>query len=160
MINNRSSQKSISRAEPLQIVPALTARKLFLGAQGLLAKTNQPCTGTSLYKLIAALGFVQLDSISVVERAHHHILATRMQSYQPAVLDKLQRTGKLFEHFTHDASLIPATWFPHWRHRFARAGGSAWLQSKLGPQSKTVLRTVLIAVCKSRERYNSFCKPL
>ena len=67
------------------------------------------------------LGFVQLDSIKTVERAHHHILFSRNQTYRREQLDRL--TGPeavLFENWTHDAAIIPARFYPFWRHRFAR----------------------------------------
>lgn len=95
-------------------------RSLFFSASLMHEPTDAPAGPRSLATLIRRLGFVQLDTISVVERAHHHILWTRRHDYQPATLDRLQRSGQLFEHFTHDASLIPADWFPHWRHRFGR----------------------------------------
>lgn len=72
--------------------------------------------------LISRLGYVQLDSIRVVERAHHHILFARHASYRPHHLESLQeKTPVLFEHWTHDASLIPLEHYPYWHHRFARA---------------------------------------
>ena len=39
--------------------------------------------------MIHDLGFVQLDSIQVVARAHHHILWSRNQNYREPMLDKL-----------------------------------------------------------------------
>lgn len=75
----------------------------------------------ALAPLIARLGYVQLDSIRIVERAHHHILFARDLSYRPAQLTRLQtKSPALFEHWTHDASLIPLGFYPHWQHRFAQ----------------------------------------
>lgn len=72
--------------------------------------------------LIRMLGYVQLDSIRIVERAHHHILFSRHTGYRPRHLDRLQaKTPALFEHWTHDSSLIPLEHYPHWRHRFAKS---------------------------------------
>ncbi len=63
---------------------------------------------------------MQLDSIRVVERAHHHILFSRHGAHRPRHLEALQaKAPALFEHWTHDASLIPLEHYPHWRHRFA-----------------------------------------
>jgi hypothetical protein len=59
-------------------------------------------------KLIERLGFVQLDSINVVERAHHLTLSSRLDSYsQPQLKKLLEKDRSLFEHWTHDASAIP-----------------------------------------------------
>ena len=79
--------------------------------------------------LIGKLGYVQLDSIKIVERAHHHILYSRHGGYRPRHLDRLQaKAPALFEHWTHDSSLIPLEHYPHWRHRFAKskANVAAW----------------------------------
>ena len=51
------------------------ARRLWLHAQGLSATPTGPL---DLAALIRDLGFVQLDSIRVVSRAHHHILWSRI----------------------------------------------------------------------------------
>lgn len=105
----------------LPTVPATTARRLFLGAQGLLDDPRRRPTADALYEIIERLGFVQIDSINVVERAHHLTLAARMQSYQPKLLERLlERDRRLFEHWTHDASAIPTRWYPYWHSRFER----------------------------------------
>lgn len=97
------------------------ARRLFLDRQGLTTTPTGPATGPDLLALIEQLGFVQVDSINTVERAHHMILFARRQSYRPENLRPLlERDRSLFEHWTHDASILPATSFPHWKHRFAR----------------------------------------
>ena len=70
---------------------------------------------------IEQLGFVQIDSIDTVVRAHHMIIAARRKSYRPRHLAPLlERRRELFEHWTHDASVIPTAYFPHWRLRFER----------------------------------------
>ncbi|WP_018996324.1 winged helix-turn-helix domain-containing protein [Hirschia maritima] len=67
------------------------------------------------------MGFVQLDTIQVVARAHHHILWSRNQNYREPMLDKLLRDErKVFEHFTHDASVIPMEFYPFWTRQFER----------------------------------------
>ena len=93
------------------------ARRLFLDRHGLC----RPPPGEDLAGLIERLGFVQVDSIATVERAHHMILASRRRSYRPRQLDNLlERRRALFEHWTHDASVIPMSFYPHWRLRFRR----------------------------------------
>lgn len=105
----------------LPILPNRAARRLFLDRHALAERPSGPAKGDALLALIERLGFVQLDSINTVERAHHMILFARRQSYRPEYLSRLHdRDRKLFEHWTHDASIIPATFFPHWRLRFAR----------------------------------------
>ncbi|MGH1579135.1 winged helix-turn-helix domain-containing protein [Planktotalea sp.] len=104
--------------------PVLTnksARAVFLDRHLL---SNAP-TGTGkdkdLLDVITRLGFVQVDSINTVERAHHMILRARRTSYKPKnLVPLLERDHSLFEHWTHDASVIPSEFFPHWKLRFRR----------------------------------------
>lgn len=70
--------------------------------------------------IIRNLGFVQLDSIQIVSRAHHHILWSRNQNYREHFLNDIFRNRSVFEHFTHDASIIPTEFLPMWRRQFRR----------------------------------------
>ena len=98
------------------------ARRLFLHRHALAEQPTGPSRGDALRALIDRLGFVQVDSINTVERAHHMILFARRQSYRPRHLKPLlERDRCLFEHWTHDASIIPTAFFPHWRLRFDRS---------------------------------------
>ncbi|MBO9478490.1 YcaQ family DNA glycosylase [Shimia sp. R11_0] len=94
------------------------ARHLWLSKQGL----SKPPTGPADPRAtIQALGFVQLDSIQVLSRAHHHILWSRNQNYREPMLDHLlAKERAVFEHFTHDASVLPIETYPYWRAQFAR----------------------------------------
>lgn len=108
-----------------------TARRLWLTAQG-LAET--PTGAFDLLGTIRDLGFVQLDSIQVVVRAHHHILWSRNQNYRPKMLDRaLAKDRAVFEHFTHDASVLPMEFLPMWRRQFARKaaqmGRAGWVKN-------------------------------
>src|SRR5690606_1223253 len=70
---------------------------------------------------VEKLGYVQVDSVNVLERAHHHILFSRHTNYRRQDLHHLlEKDGALFENWTHDAAIIPSAFFPYWRHRFAR----------------------------------------
>ena len=97
------------------------ARLIFLERQGLSRPPQRAMSRQELYQLIHDLGFVQVDSISTVERAHHQIIFSRNQTYRPEHLTPLiEKDRLLFEHWTHDASIIPSVFFPYWKHRFAR----------------------------------------
>jgi uncharacterized protein YcaQ len=97
------------------------ARRLFLDRHAL---AEQPCGGAKgkeLLTLIERLGFVQLDSINTVARAHDMILYSRRPTYRAKHLTNLyQNDHALFEHWTHDAAMIPMTYYPHWQLRFQR----------------------------------------
>jgi len=96
-----------------------TARRLFLDRHMLLRPPEGPARGDDLLQVIEAIGFVQVDSINTVARAHHMILSARKQQYRQANLTPLlERERAVFEHWTHDASVIPTAFFPHWRYRF------------------------------------------
>lgn len=97
------------------------ARRTFLHLQGLSHAPGRALTRAGLHDLIHDLGFVQVDSINTVARAHHHILFARHQTYRRKHLNHLiEKEQVLFENWTHDASIIPSAFFPYWRHRFAR----------------------------------------
>ena len=97
--------------------------------------------------LVARLGYVQIDSINVLERAHHHILATRLDGYRPTHLaTNLERERVLFEHWTHDASAIPTAWYPNWGRRFAAhsltSSRTAWWRERFGTDPALALARV------------------
>ena len=97
------------------------ARHLFLHRSGLAQAPSGPAKGDDLLGLIRELGFVQLDSINTVARAHDLTLFARRPAYRPKALKRLYESDRaLFEHWTHDASVIPIEFYPHWRLRFAR----------------------------------------
>lgn len=105
----------------LPLIPNATARRLFLDRHALAEAPSGPVRGEALAALIDRIGFVQVDSINTVERAHHMILWSRRQSYDPKALRLLlERDRALWEHWTHDASVLPIATFGHWKHRFAR----------------------------------------
>jgi hypothetical protein len=96
------------------------ARRLFLSTHALAGPPRAGGRG-DLLALIDRLGFVQVDSITTVERAHHMILRARLPSYRPQDLKaELERHRTLWEHWTHDAAILPMGHFPYWRHRFDR----------------------------------------
>ena len=133
---------------PTASIPAQAARRLFLHAQGMLDDPTRHATPASVYALIERMGFVQIDSIRVVERAHHLTLAARLDGYRPAMLTRLlERDRRLFEHWTHDAAAIPTAWFAHWRPRFAQYRGvienHKWWRERLGPDKERIATQVL-----------------
>ncbi|MEQ8370810.1 MAG: crosslink repair DNA glycosylase YcaQ family protein, partial [Alphaproteobacteria bacterium] len=99
------------------------ARRVVIAATGLADRAGGRLTGDRLAGLIARLGYVQVDSITALVRAHHHILWSRHGGYDEALLRQLlEEERRLFEHWTHDAAIIPVEVYPHWHHRFAAYG--------------------------------------
>jgi uncharacterized protein len=83
------------------------ARKIILHAAGLSKRAQFGKGREAVYKLIDHLGFVQIDTIYVVERAHHHAIAARVPDYKPEWIDQLQADGRIFEFWTYAAGYIP-----------------------------------------------------
>ncbi|MEM1276477.1 MAG: crosslink repair DNA glycosylase YcaQ family protein [Pseudomonadota bacterium] len=97
------------------------ARRLFLDRHLLLRQVAGSGRGADLESVLDALGFVQLDSVNTLARAHDLILWSRRSQYRPRALEGLvaqRRTA--FEHWTHDAATIPMAFYPMWRLKFAR----------------------------------------
>ena len=106
---------------PLPLIGNRDARRIFLHRHLLSDAPQGPASGNDLLQLIQGLGFVQLDSINTVARAHDLILFSRRQRYRPQALKTLyERDGALFEHWTHDAAVIPMGYYPHWELRRQR----------------------------------------
>ena len=133
-------------AAPLPVSNA-EARRLFLERHALSAAASPDFCADRTLALVKHLGFVQLDSINTVERAHHLILYSRAPGYRREHLADLHHERRdLFEHWTHDASLIPMEFYPHWRHRFAAAKkrieeNPRW-QERIGPDGEKTIRNV------------------
>lgn len=127
------------------------ARLLLLRGQALFDDPEGPSDGPALRALISRLGFVQVDSISAVERAHHLILFTRRHGYRRGTLRTLLEEERLlWEHWTHDASILPIELFSHWKHRFADYGfgerHSQWWVDRFGEDPRTTIDAVLARI--------------
>ncbi|MFH1567087.1 MAG: crosslink repair DNA glycosylase YcaQ family protein [Gemmatimonadota bacterium] len=60
--------------------------------------------------MVERLGYVQIDTIAVVQRAHEHVLWSRRPDYEPQMLHQLQAVDRrVFEYWTHAASYVPMT---------------------------------------------------
>lgn len=137
----------------LPIITAQSARRLFMDAQGLLSAPGREATPSTLQAIIERVGFVQLDSINVVERAHHLTLASRLDRYRHEHFARLLESERsLFEHWTHDASAIPTKWFRHWKPRFARnrerVRQNAWWRACIGEEPGKVIDLVLERIAR------------
>jgi len=130
------------------------ARTLILACSELSGARQEGGT-RALGPLVRKLGYVQLDSIRIVERAHHHILFSRHTGYRPRHLERLQhKAPELFEHWTHDSSLIPLEHYPHWSHRFqlARSRIALWRERFGDDRVLKTVRTHIAAHGAARAR--------
>ncbi len=94
-------------------------------------------------RAVEQLGYVQIDTISVVERAHHHVLWSRVPDYTPDQLDALQAERLIFEYWSHARAYLPMV-----HHRFSRPlmqsfrkGTLHW--SDASPELDAAMRRVL-----------------
>ncbi len=83
------------------------AGKLALLAQGLPPAKPAGTAKEATLSAIEHLGYVQIDTLSVVQRAHHHTLWNRNPRYQAAQLDQLLADKKVFDYWSHAASYLP-----------------------------------------------------
>jgi uncharacterized protein len=83
------------------------ARKIILHAAGLTKHAQFGKGKEAVYKVIDHLGFVQVDTIYVVERAHHHAIAARVPGYKTEWLGDLQTEGRIYEFITREAGYLP-----------------------------------------------------
>jgi len=83
------------------------ARKLVLLSQNLPPAKQ---TGRAIKATLSAiehLGYIQIDTISAIQRAHHHTLWNRNPRYNPSHLDQLISEKKVFEYWSHAAAYLP-----------------------------------------------------
>lgn len=83
------------------------ARKIILHAAGLTKHSQFGKGKEAVFKLIDHLGFVQIDTNYVVERAHHHSIVARVPDYRQEWLDQLQSENRIFEFWSFAAGYIP-----------------------------------------------------
>lgn len=82
-------------------------RNIALQRQG-IGESDLFGTGVAgVEKAINTLGYIQIDTLYVIERAHHHNLWNRVKDYQPGNLDELVAQRKTFEHWHHALSYLP-----------------------------------------------------
>jgi uncharacterized protein YcaQ len=96
--------------------PVRAAAALFLERQWLDRPRGRRLTARTLEGFAVATGGIQLDSINVVDRAHHLTLWSRFGPYKRESLRRLiEKERVLFEYWAHVACLVATSDFPAWR---------------------------------------------
>jgi uncharacterized protein len=113
------------------------ARRIALHAQLLDGRARLARGAEGAHEVIERLGYVQLDTIAVVERAHHHTLWTRLPDYAPPLLDELFSSRRVFEYWGHAASILPLSDYRYYlpAMRRHREQPSAWAREMIGQGS-------------------------
>jgi uncharacterized protein YcaQ len=97
----------VTPTRPVPLSPA-QARRLWLHAQRLETRAPFGNEAAATLAAIEHLGYVQIDTIHVIERCHHHILYTRIPEYQREHLHRAQSVDKtVFEYWTHALAYLP-----------------------------------------------------
>lgn len=86
-------------------------RRLALASQGLLQAQPYGRGLAGARKAISHIGYVQVDTISVVQRAHHHVFHSRVPGFKPAMTNQMLREGDIFEYWAHAAAFLPVADF-------------------------------------------------
>lgn len=109
------------------IISQAEARHIILKNQGLLG-ANFGAGKNAVLTTIEQLGYVQIDTLAVVSRAHHHTVWSRTNGYKEIFLNQLLQEKKIFEYWSHAASYLPMN---HYRFTLLRkmiyaSGKSHW----------------------------------
>lgn len=119
-------------------------RRIALAHQGLNRQAPFGRGLSGARKTIEHLGYVQLDTISVVERAHHHVFRSRVPNFTPEMGHKLLQQRSVFEYWAHAAALLPMD-----DYRFTlpykaaiKAGKVHWYKNPDKPLMRKILRRI------------------
>lgn len=109
----------------------------------LLVGPALPSGKAGVLAAIERLGYVQIDTISVIERSHHLVLYARHPAYQPRYLDELLgRDQKIFEYWAHAASFIPMSDYRFYRNIIrCRPDENSW-SARWSKKNRAVLNRV------------------
>lgn len=121
------------------------ARHIWLAAQKLNSESPFGDGIQAASDTIKHLGYVQIDTISVIERAHHHIIWSRVPSYRPSMLTELQSKQKqVFEFWTHALSYVHVDDFLYFvRHmKNFENNDNKWYASVSKPDATKLLKRI------------------
>lgn len=105
---------------PIKISKA-KARRLALHGQLLDGRTQLAIGKEGVAQTIERLGYIQVDTISAIERAHHHTLWTRQADYTPEMLHEMEAIDRrVFEYWGHALSYLPMNDYRYYRPRMNR----------------------------------------
>ena len=133
----------MSGAAPLHPLTSQQARRIWLAAQRLDTRAPFGAGAQAVAEATAHLGYVQIDTINVIERCHHHILYTRIPDYCRADLRQAQSVDKsVFEYWTHALSYVPAADFRFFvaDMRLHKREGHRWFASVKPADIRKVMR--------------------
>jgi len=124
---------------------AAKLRRIALNQQGLLKTEFFGRGKRATLRAIEQLGYVQIDTISVVERAHHHVLWSRVPNYRPKYLDQLVKQRLVFEYWFHAAAWLPMRDYRFALPRMAKMNGERnWFELSDRKLTDSILQRIQI----------------
>ncbi len=100
-----------------------------------------------LLDLVHQISVIQLDSISVVSRAHETSVWTRVGKFRPSDFSTLHHPeAALFEYWVHAASLVPVEFFPHVRRQMESHATATTRWGKWGEENRDLIQSVLTTI--------------
>ncbi len=135
----------MSRADKSRPLTKTEARRIWLRAQRLDVRAPFGGGPDATAAAVEHLGYVQIDTINVIERSHHHILWSRIPDYSRADLRQAQSVDKsVFEYWTHALSYVPTKdlrfFIPAMKRH--RRDGHKWLSSVKPADLRKVMRLI------------------
>jgi len=135
----------MSRAIPSHPLTRSEARRIWLRAQRLDTTAPFGAGATATAAAVEHLGYVQIDTINVIERCHHHILWNRIPDYRRADLRQAQSVDRsVFEYWTHALSYVPSKdirfFIP--AMRLHKREGHKWFTSVTPADQRKVMRLI------------------
>jgi uncharacterized protein len=125
---------------PVAHLSLIQARRLALRSLAPELQTH------SVLEVVRRLGYVQIDTIAVVERAHHHVLWTRLPTYEASQLDRAQgEERQILEYWFHAAAYLPMEDYRFCLPRMAasRRRRDAWFRAHK-PLTQHVLQRIQV----------------
>ena len=116
-------------------------RRIALNSQGLIGSAPFGMGLGGAEAAIHHLSYIQLDSISVIERAHNHIWRSRVPNFKPEQSNQLLESATVFEYWAHAAAFIPIN---EYRYYLAdKAAVRAGTLRKGYPRDRKLMKQVL-----------------
>ncbi|TFI44146.1 winged helix-turn-helix domain-containing protein [Rhodococcus sp. 1R11] len=139
----------------MQEMSAAMARRTALAAQGLASRRSRsgPAGRAAVRSAVRTTGLLQIDSVSVVVRAHYAPVFSRVGPYDRTLIDEaawtdtVRRPRSLVEYWAHEAALLPVEDWPlmRWRmelYRHGRWGGAARILDREPTLAEDVLAVI------------------
>jgi len=130
---------------------ALQARRIALGAQGFTRALPEQVRREHVARVARRLGFFQIDSVNVLQRAHYLPLYSRLGPYDTDLLHRAAGRAPrlLFEYWAHEAALVDVDLWPAMHHKM-RSGRGMWGgMSRAAQENPELIDEVEAAVARS-----------